>query len=1030
MIKIVRSVFIFVLVTVLASCEYWNKDMLGYLEYWSSTVQMGRVEVTDVTIQKNDSGVDTISASSTPTITGYIINPQSYQLLAEIGDSSNTDKSIRISNPTVQVKAQLEGYDPTMLRIKLNPADSSLEHTDFRVDFEAIRQETMQSSGQVMGVTLRYNTPPIAPTPIIKNDDTGEYSTVTTGQIWKADRGGYVYWAYDDSITDEKDPNCAKWFTVNGTRHLVADCSKVPNEQVGGLNIFQFKTDYSNTTLAAVDVEGVSSSTLTSGQAVPPATYVIKYDANGATGGSVPASQNKPQYTDITLARNEGNLTRIGYRFLGWNTSPDGNGQDYAEGATYSDDAGVTLYAKWDVVNTVAFTKPSGPVNHDTSVTLTPPKEDATIYYQIDGEQDWMSGQSGQSVTINLYNKTSMPQSPTGVDVGIPENDIGVTIKAYAEYADGSQSEETSETYSLNQYTVTYDGNGNSYGNIPSPKTFFSGKKVQLASQDNLRRSGYSFGGWNTADNGSGATYAAGSEHVFTGDTNLYAKWNPMTEFFVSSSSTNDSSNDGSQQYPFGTVDKAVFYINEINNGTQNFIINVSGNCVAEAIDDNNSVVNIVPDKTLTLTIQGKDRNTATINATTLNSNGAMGRVMYVGGKANVILQNITLTGGSADYGGGVYIDGGTLIMETGSSIKNNTANDQGGGVYIVGGTLKMETDSSINGNTASSQGGGVFINNGEFNMTGGTISGNTVTSGNGGGVFVKDTVSTFTMSDNATISGNAATEGGGVYSTGILNMSGGTISGNTATNGGGVYNTSSFEMTGGTISGNTATNDGGGVYNTSSFEMTGGTISGNTAENTEDRETGWGGGVYNSGTFIMSGSASISNNTASNSISFGGWGGGVYNSGNIEMKGGTISRNIAQRTAGANTGYGGGVYNDGTFTMSDGAIGGDTDADKNTADNGGGVYNTGNGTFTMSDNARISNNEASSEGGGVYNTVTLKSTGGAPIVDRRGIFNMNGGTISGNTATTNGGGVYNDDGTFIRNDGTISGNNPTDISP
>ncbi|MBR2491837.1 MAG: hypothetical protein IKB64_00010 [Paludibacteraceae bacterium] len=55
-----------------------------------------------------------------------------------------------------------------------------------------------------MGVTLRYNTPPIAPTPIIKNDDTEEYSTVTTGQIWKADRGGYVYWAYDDSITDEK----------------------------------------------------------------------------------------------------------------------------------------------------------------------------------------------------------------------------------------------------------------------------------------------------------------------------------------------------------------------------------------------------------------------------------------------------------------------------------------------------------------------------------------------------------------------------------------------------------------------------------------------------------------------------------------------------------------------------------------------------------------------------------------------------------------------------------------------------------
>ena len=1005
MIKIVRSVFIFVLVTVLASCEYWNKDMLGYLEYWSSTVQMGRVEVTDVTIQKNDSGVDTISASSTPTITGYIINPQSYQLLAEIGDSSNTDKSIRISNPTVQVKAQLEGYDPTMLRIKLNPADSSLEHTDFRVDFEAIRQETMQSSGQVMGVTLRYNTPPIAPTPIIKNDDTGEYSTVTTGQIWKADRGGYVYWAYDDSITDEKDPNCAKWFTVNGTRHLVADCSKVPNEQVGGLNIFQFKTDYSNTTLAAVDVEGVSSSTLTSGQAVPPATYVIKYDANGATGGSVPASQNKPQYTDITLARNEGNLTRIGYRFLGWNTSPDGNGQDYAEGATYSDDAGVTLYAKWDVVNTVAFTKPSGPVNHDTSVTLTPPKEDATIYYQIDGEQDWMSGQSGQSVTINLYNKTSMPQSPTGVDVGIPENDIGVTIKAYAEYADGSQSEETSETYSLNQYTVTYDGNGNSYGNIPSPKTFFSGKKVQLASQDNLRRSGYSFGGWNTADNGSGATYAAGSEHVFTGDTNLYAKWNPMTEFFVSSSSTNDSSNDGSQQYPFGTVDKAVFYINEINDGTQNFIINVSGNCVAEEIADNNSVVNIAPDKTLTLTIQGKDGQTATINA---NNHG---RVMYVGGKANVTLQNITLTGGSADYGGGVYIDGGTLIMETGSSIKNNTANDQGGGVYIASdGTLTMETGSSIENNTANNQGGGVFINNGEFNMTGGTISGNIVASGNGGGVFVKDTGSAFTMSDNATISGNEATgtigtdigNGGGVYNTGTFKMSDGTISGNTATNdGGGVYSTGILTMKAdSSIQDNTATSEGGGVYNTGSFEMSDGTISGNKATGTIGTDIGLGGGVYNTGTFEMSG-GTIGGTTDDDKNTASIQGGGVFvNSGRFTMSGGTISGNEA---AAGRSGIGGGVFvGGGTFTMIDNAT-----ISNNKAISAGGVYNKGGGTFEMSGGS-ITGNKATGNGGGVYNISTFK---------------MSGGTISGNTASLQGGGVYNSGGKFTMESGSISGN-------
>lgn len=97
----------------------------------------------------------------------------------------------------------------------------------------------------------------------------------------------------------------------------------------------------------AVDSEGVSSPAVASGQAVPPATYVIKYDGNGATGGTAPTSQSKTQYTDITLATNSGGLTRIGYRFTGWNTAADGTGTSYSEGATYSNDASVTLYAQW-----------------------------------------------------------------------------------------------------------------------------------------------------------------------------------------------------------------------------------------------------------------------------------------------------------------------------------------------------------------------------------------------------------------------------------------------------------------------------------------------------------------------------------------------------------------------------------------------------------------------------------------------------------------------------------------------------------
>ena len=348
MYRVIRSVLIFSLVAVFVGCEYWNKDMLGYLEYWSETVQMGKVEVSDATIQKNDAGADTIPVAATPTIAAYVINPQSYELLAEIGDSSSADKSVRVSDSAVQSKAQVVAHEPTLLKVQLGPADGSLEHTEFRVDFEAIRKDTMQSSGKVIGVTLRYNTPPVAPTPVVWNYDSSQYEVVKAGEKWEADRDGILYWAYDDSIVDETDPNCAKWFSIGGTRHLVADCKVKPNVQVDGLSVFQFNTNYGGTSVAAVDSEGISSPAIASGQAVPPAMYVIKYDANGADGGTAPASQNKTQYTDITLATNSGGLTRIGYRFTGWNTAPDGTGTPYSAGATYSADKSVTLYAQWE----------------------------------------------------------------------------------------------------------------------------------------------------------------------------------------------------------------------------------------------------------------------------------------------------------------------------------------------------------------------------------------------------------------------------------------------------------------------------------------------------------------------------------------------------------------------------------------------------------------------------------------------------------------------------------------------------------
>ena len=89
--------------------------------------------------------------------------------------------------------------------------------------------------------------------------------------------------------------------------------------------------------------------------------------------------------------------------------------------------------------------------------------------------------------------------------------------------------------------------------------------------------------------------------------------------------------------------------------------------------------------------------------------------------------------------GAGVYVNGGTFQMYSGS-IRENTALRNGGGVYVDGDTGKFTmSGGTIEGNTSSGEnygdGGGVYINGGTFTMTGGSITNNI--SRNAGGVCV-----------------------------------------------------------------------------------------------------------------------------------------------------------------------------------------------------------------------------------------------------------------------------------------------------
>ena len=254
--------------------------------------------------------------------------------------------------------------------------------------------------------------------------------------------------------------------------------------------------------------------------------------------------------------------------------------------------------------------------------------------------------------------------------------------------------------------------------------------------------------------------------------------------------------------------------------------------------------------------------NSRKILGVTLNNlyiSNKAGRGIYNHLWGTLTLTNSTITGNTADVGGGIYNQSGTLTL-TNSTISGNKAHTDdiytvgsGGGIYN-GGTLTI-TNSTISGNTAD--GGGGISNWGTLTLTNSTISGNTA-SGNtvndhGGGIFSDGTL-TIT---NSTISGNTADGGGGIFNQdGTLTVTNSTISGNTADDGGGIDNyKGTLTITDSTISGNTATRwGGGGIVNAGTLTLTNNIITSNSAP--------YGGGICNGGTW--SSNSIISGNTSS----------------------------------------------------------------------------------------------------------------------------------------------------------------------
>jgi uncharacterized repeat protein (TIGR02543 family) len=241
--------------------------------------------------------------------------------------------------------------------------------------------------------------------------------------------------------------------------------------------------------------------------------HTVTYDGNGATAGSAPIDGTGYVRGDtVTVMGNTGNLAWYGRAYAGWNTGADGSGTTYTQGQTFTmGTADVTLYALWTILPTYTVTyDANGAASGSVPI-------DTTNY--LEGRLVSVAGNSG-----NLANP------PWGFDGWNTKADSTGTLYTQGQSFPMGNSSVTLYATWVTAFTVTYDANGATTGDVPVDATCYpQGHSVTVAGNTgSLARTDYAFGGWNTQADGNGTTCTEGQTRTMgTSNLTLYAKWIP-----------------------------------------------------------------------------------------------------------------------------------------------------------------------------------------------------------------------------------------------------------------------------------------------------------------------------------------------------------------------------------------------------------------------------------------------------------------------------------------------------------------------
>ena len=361
------------------------------------------------------------------------------------------------------------------------------------------------------------------------------------------------------------------------------------------------------------------------------------------------------------------------------------------------------------------------------------------------------------------------------------------------------------------------------------------------------------------------------------------------------------------------------------------------------------------------------------------NTASSMGGGLFLWGNVGLKSENSEISGNKALYGAGIAASQYTAnfaspkleLVDTKVNNNGDVSTVMGGGIYAASGVTVTSKNTKFLGNTANTAGGILLYLNSSADLDNSEVSGNKAT-GNGGGVCVYDATCSLTASNGTVFRENSGYRGGGIFS------SGGTI----------IVEDSTFEK-------NTATDDGGAIAATQNSSLTV-----RNSKVLENKAADTAGGILAEKSALEVTDSIIDGNRAS-------LGGGLYIS-DIDAPGETkedkpehtITRTEITNNTADGQGIGGGIYLGAQkLTITDSKLTGNNTISKNGQTQGGAIVAYSPGDFTL-DNTIIQGNTAD-VGGGIHVLSTK-------LRDSH-IILCNNTRITGNVANLFGGGIFLD---------------------